>query len=548
MFNKNFYPTPDEAIKLLVDGMDLRNKRILEPSAGKGNIVDFISKDMHNDRSWHDDRPAIKLDVLESEQELQSILQGKRCNLVGSDFLTFNTHMEYDVILMNPPFDEGDKHLLKALSLAERQTYNSCEIRCILNAQTIKNTNTKYRQVLATKLAQYDATIELHEGLFAAAERSTNVEVAIIRVQVDAMRSTHRTVDKIIADLETGQDLSLEETTQLSTYLAANELEERVEDIKLYIKLYHQHVSYLKKHYESMRQLQTYETCIEHRIDKLDRHSRPRTILDAGSNRDAETNFLRLRRDYWKLILGTREFTDMLTNKGRRDLEKKLYDASNLEITEENVILLLQSVIENKTDMLKETLVDMFMKLTSEHMNDFSRNVHYFNGWKTNDAFSVKPKVILSRYEVYGSYHSSSWSEYSNSWSYDSNLRDYMNDLIKALQLLTVEQIPTDFVDNEDGTFDNPYFFIKAHKKGTVHVTFKDLDLLDRFNVFCGQELQWLPTEQEIQEDSKASKYMSKSFSRMNEHQYNLLSDVRGGKQIDRNSKQELEQGELEME
>ena len=36
---------------------------------------------------------------------------------------------------MNPPFSEGDKHLLKAINIMK----NGGQIVCILNAETIKN-------------------------------------------------------------------------------------------------------------------------------------------------------------------------------------------------------------------------------------------------------------------------------------------------------------------------------------------------------------------------------------------------------------------------
>lgn len=41
---EEFYPTPDELLKKVLDGVDWKKVRnVLEPSAGKGNIVDYIS-------------------------------------------------------------------------------------------------------------------------------------------------------------------------------------------------------------------------------------------------------------------------------------------------------------------------------------------------------------------------------------------------------------------------------------------------------------------------------------------------------------------------
>ena len=44
MFNTNFFPTPKEVIERMLLGVDVYNKVILEPSAGKGDIVDFLQE------------------------------------------------------------------------------------------------------------------------------------------------------------------------------------------------------------------------------------------------------------------------------------------------------------------------------------------------------------------------------------------------------------------------------------------------------------------------------------------------------------------------
>ena len=41
MFNESFYPTPAHVIELMIGAEDLQGKTILEPSAGKGDILDY---------------------------------------------------------------------------------------------------------------------------------------------------------------------------------------------------------------------------------------------------------------------------------------------------------------------------------------------------------------------------------------------------------------------------------------------------------------------------------------------------------------------------
>ena len=43
IFNKNFYPTPQEVIFTMLNGVDVEGKTVLEPSAGKGDIVEELT-------------------------------------------------------------------------------------------------------------------------------------------------------------------------------------------------------------------------------------------------------------------------------------------------------------------------------------------------------------------------------------------------------------------------------------------------------------------------------------------------------------------------
>ena len=44
MFNSELYTTPAEVIEIMLKGETIENKTILEPSAGKGDIVDYLNE------------------------------------------------------------------------------------------------------------------------------------------------------------------------------------------------------------------------------------------------------------------------------------------------------------------------------------------------------------------------------------------------------------------------------------------------------------------------------------------------------------------------
>lgn len=131
MFNEDFYPTPKSvANKMLAkfDSYTLNTKHILEPSAGKGDLAEAIAQKLAYDRSYYGKEYKDLIHCIESDIELQATLRGKDFPIVGNDFLTFFPDEEYDLIIMNPPFSNGDKHLLHAWEIL-----NSGDIVCLLN-------------------------------------------------------------------------------------------------------------------------------------------------------------------------------------------------------------------------------------------------------------------------------------------------------------------------------------------------------------------------------------------------------------------------------
>lgn len=82
----------------MLEGVDLTKlSSILEPSAGKGDIVDYISdyvKAHPYDFQYH----KLDIDLIEINPNLQHILKGKGYRVVHDDFLAFETYKRYDLI------------------------------------------------------------------------------------------------------------------------------------------------------------------------------------------------------------------------------------------------------------------------------------------------------------------------------------------------------------------------------------------------------------------------------------------------------------------
>ena len=89
---KDFYPTPRKLMEQIFDGVDWKKvKVVLEPSAGKGDMAQFVLEQMEKNYCYEPD-----LDCIEIEPELRNTLTGAGFRVVHDDFITFQTYKRYD--------------------------------------------------------------------------------------------------------------------------------------------------------------------------------------------------------------------------------------------------------------------------------------------------------------------------------------------------------------------------------------------------------------------------------------------------------------------
>lgn len=107
-----FFPTPKKLIDELIGIAEIKKgESILEPSAGKGDILDVIKQQFAD---------TVTLSACEVNSDLRELLTLKGYELVGRDFLELN--QTFDKIIMNPPFENGQDidHVLHAFSLLNK--------------------------------------------------------------------------------------------------------------------------------------------------------------------------------------------------------------------------------------------------------------------------------------------------------------------------------------------------------------------------------------------------------------------------------------------
>jgi len=493
--NKEFYPTPEELIERLLSketsifgraesiGIGLQGN-VLEPSAGKGDIVRYIKK---NNRHVH-------VDLIEYDESLVSVLYGQGHNVVWRDFLTYKTHKQYDAIVMNPPFSNGDEHLAKALEIAEGNVAKECSVYAIINAETIKNPYSNKRKALLRKLTSYDAEIEFVESAFTSAERKTNVEVALIRVTVKPKDASKSLYESIVNGLKEKH----KETTALSTFIRQSELAEQLQEIPRLIVEYDELVKLIKETHELNYRKERFVKYIE-------------KVNDVNFYFNESTNLLdeeigRVRSRYWELILNTKEFTDRLTSEAREELLKQIEMAGSLEINEDNVFMLLSAMLGNRSNMIEQSIISIFDKVTKHSQRgEYTKNIHLYDGWYTNDAFKINNKIIYPL-----SYGGFDWFDYGDQFDkLGTRVKDFITDLDKAFQLVSKTDQFKKVGENE---FENSVMRFKMFKKGTIHIWFKDLEALTQINLLAGKHYNWIPTDDEVENNPKAQEYMKKNF------------------------------------
>lgn len=485
---KTFYPTPESLADKLLQGINWSMiESVLEPSAGKGDLARYVAKKLYFVRNrWsHNENEAIKesdIDCIEIDPTLRSTLEGQGFRVVHDDFLSYETQKRYHLIVMNPPFDNGAAHLLKAMELMER----GGTICCILNAETLRNSYTMQRQELAAKLKAYGAQIEFVSGAFSKAERETDVDAALIRVVIPMAK-----VDSTIVE-------EMKQAPTYKTQSARPEFTELVQYnvIEEWVNRYNFEAACgirLIEEYQAMREM------LRNDLDKDNVYATGILELNinvGGRTREAViNNYLRqTRAKYWRAIFQQPVIVDKLTGNLQNELHDNVDKLKDYEFSVYNILTLIIRMNGRIITGIEDTIVGLFDDWTRSYWHEESPNRHYYNGWRTNDCFRVGKKVIIPFYGAYDS-----WDKKFRAYNViqkfrdiekvfdflDSGRTDWPGTLADAFSKAEAEQVTRNI--------DTKYFTVTVFKKGTAHLIFKNLDLLEKFNLFACQKKGWLP-------------------------------------------------------
>ncbi|MPN02864.1 hypothetical protein SDC9_150085 [bioreactor metagenome] len=161
-------------------------------------------------------------------------------------------------------------------------------------------------------------------------------------------------------------------------------------------------------------------------------------------------------------------------------------------------------------------------------MDETSKNIHYYNGWKTNKSWFINKKVIIlldgfnrwfdrrfqcSSYDIINKI-----TDFEKVFNYvDDGETDHIN-LKHALE--SAER------RGQTRKINTKYFTLTFYKKGTCHIEFTNLELLKKFNIFGSQRKGWLPPsygKASYQDMSQEEKAVIDSFEGQKEYEKVML-------------------------
>jgi len=484
--NADFYPTPPEVLAMMQ--INTEGEVILEPSAGKGNIIDYVKE-----------HGAKNVLFCEINEDLANICKMK-AQFLKHDFLKVTAEEISHVtqIVMNPPFSTSKAHLNHAWNIAP----DGCEITSLFNSSTLNDLKYSDRE-LKHIINDYGNTFELG-NVFNESERKTNVEIAVIKLY-KPISNTNSDFDGFYMDMEPEQ-------MQENGVMHYNEVQALVNGYIAASKCFDE-----------------FQAINERMINIC----KP-VGMGAGfsytvaydKNVTTKEAFLKhLQKSSWKHIFSKMKLEKYLTSGVMRDVNRFVENQTQVPFTVKNIFRMFEIIIgtkEHNFNKALEEVVDNFTKHT--HENRFG-----VEGWKTNSGYMLNKKFIID----YACEVSPSYSRNAGRLQIRYGATDKLKDLIKVLCNITGTDynntISVDkFADKFDGLepgrwYENGFFEIRGYKKGTLHLKFTDEKVWEQLNRAYAKikgealpETTWKSKQQEAWEPKTQPKPSSTQGGKVN--------------------------------
>lgn len=445
MFDKDFYPTPDSVIEQMLIGHDVTGKIILEPSAGSGNIVDYLQKNY-----------AKEVLACEINSKLRRIVESK-CRVIADDFLTVRPEdiSHVDMIVMNPPFSDARRHILHAYEIAP----GGCEIIALCNSSDMTDGwhATKDQEKLKELVRDYGYKEELGD-CFTTAERKTDVWVSCLHLYKP--KTGEQEFEDYMFSGQMDADISGKQEGLIEYNVIRDVVARYIEAVKRYEKV----------------------EALSNEVNKLTslfRGDYGEGIV-FGAYRVGERSQCAITRQHfkidlqkqaWRYIINKLELGKFATSKVYEQINRFIERQSHVPFTMHNIYQMIYMIIGTQESRMETAIVEAFENICSFS----SENSTAGEKWKTNSNYMVNKRFIVP----YMTRYDTRWpSQYLN-LSY-SGLYAKIADVITALEYITGKQPCNSIGDYirenklEWGKWHDcgNFFRFRGYKKGTMHFEF----------------------------------------------------------------------------
>lgn len=520
MIGIDLYPTPENVIEKMLLGIEVQNKTVLEPSAGLGNIVDFVTK-----------RGAKEVLACEIDPRLRKILSGK-CRILKNDFLELTKEevSHIDLIVMNPPFGSDENHILHAYEIAPE----GCVIVSLCNESLITNAYSEKRR----KLKELISTIGRSENFgscFSNSERKTDVKVSCIWLYKEGSN-----------DSEFNGYFDLTEEQEASSNQDGIVRYDYLRDI-------------VGRYINSVKMFDSVEQATKTISSSIDGITTNFSISfePVYRNRDNPNYYQQVTRAFfkkelqkaaWASIFAKFQMEKYVTKGVMGEINKFVEQQQAVPFTVSNIYRIIHLIAGTHGERMGKVLIEAFEKICSFSADNSSAG----EKWKTNSDYMVNRKFIIP----YICENDNRWPSATVNISH--RRADEMDDIVKALCLLAGKKyekqigLRTFFaapykLKDSDGEFlggyhncfsslgeviikdgveiasrydsahskrieyakkgiivevvktnnnwgewvDWGFFRVKGHKKGTMHFEFLDEELWAKFNLEVAKAKGW---------------------------------------------------------
>ena len=444
MFNPDFYPTPREIIFEMLENVSIENKTVLEPSAGKGDIID----ELYN-------LGAKNVLFCENNEDLQKISKTKG-TFLKDDFLTVKPEdvSHIDLIVMNPPFSADEKHISHAYNIAP----NGCTIIALCNAQTIENAYSMSRKELKSIIDLHGSFKNLKD-CFLNSERKTSVEIGLIKILKPGANYSTEFEGFFLEDEEEPQG------DGIMSYNIVRDLVNRyVESIKIF-----------DRQLEEAKRMNALTSGYFGTNIGLSLTEKEAPITRAEFKKQ-------MQKSGWNFIFNKMNLQKHTTTQLRSDINKFVEEQTEIPFNMRNIYKMLALVVATTGQRMDKAIEEVFDKVTMHH----HENRFGVKGWKTNENYVLNQKFIIPHI----CYQDQRWFKGESKIQMEYR-PDILEDMLKAICYITgdnYDSFETLYNTarrpvNEYGKWFNwAYFKVKCFKVGTCHFEFLDRELWARFN------------------------------------------------------------------